>query len=357
MKITDNRDTIKLKANKFIEYNKNKVYILGTNQYGLCTANWLISIGHEFAGFINDFEPLLIFENFNVLKSKDLPTNVSIINCIVEGRVTLAEENITRLNPALNIDYFALQLAFPEKLIKINFLDNTSSIQNNSSDYTKLYNKLADFQSKLTLENITNFRLNRDIKYLESFRFRIDEQYFESFIKLNDNPSFIDGGGFDGETSLKFSKLYPQYDRIFYFEPNEWALKKSKENIKHLENVYFDQRGLWNKSETLQFDNSLGSASKLSEEGKIKIETVAIDEIIKSKVDFMKLDIEGAEYNALTGAKNIIQTFKPVLAVCVYHNQNDFLSIPELIISYNRDYKIYLRHYTQGVYETVMYFV
>ena len=69
------------------------------------------------------------------------------------------------------------------------------------------------------------------------------------------------------------------------------------------------------------------------------------------------MDIEGAEENAIRGGEKLIKKYKPKLAICVYHQQRDFLKIPELILSYNSDYKIYLRHYTQGVFETVMYFV
>lgn len=69
------------------------------------------------------------------------------------------------------------------------------------------------------------------------------------------------------------------------------------------------------------------------------------------------MDIEGAEYNALMGAKNHITKYNPVLAVCIYHNQADFIVIPKLVLSLNKKYKVYLRHYTQGVFETVMYFV
>jgi hypothetical protein len=108
----------------------------------------------------------------------------------------------------------------------------------------------------------------------------------------------------------------------------------------------------------LYFNDSKGSASHISQtESKITIHTDTIDSLIQSKVDYIKMDIEGAEVPALKGARKTIAMYKPILAICIYHNQSDFVEIPELILSYNPNYSIYVRHYTQGVFETVMYFI
>ena len=69
------------------------------------------------------------------------------------------------------------------------------------------------------------------------------------------------------------------------------------------------------------------------------------------------MDIEGSELKALEGAKELIQNLKPKLAISVYHNTEDIYMIPQLILKYNPEYKLYLRHYTLCEYDTVMYFV
>lgn len=61
------------------------------------------------------------------------------------------------------------------------------------------------------------------------------------------------------------------------------------------------------------------------------IETVALDELIDERVTFLKMDIEGAEAEAIKGAKNIIQKDKPKLAICIYHKPNDLWEIPLMI--------------------------
>ena len=69
------------------------------------------------------------------------------------------------------------------------------------------------------------------------------------------------------------------------------------------------------------------------------------------------MDIEGSELDAIEGAKNLISLNHPRLAICVYHNAGDFWKIPQRILSIRSDYRIYLRHYTESIYETVMFFI
>jgi hypothetical protein len=69
------------------------------------------------------------------------------------------------------------------------------------------------------------------------------------------------------------------------------------------------------------------------------------------------MDIEGAELEAIKGAKRIIEEQKPKLAICVYHKPEDIWELPELILSYNKEYKFYIRHYSYKDNETVLYAV
>ena len=73
--------------------------------------------------------------------------------------------------------------------------------------------------------------------------------------------------------------------------------------------------------------------------------------------DFLKMDIEGAELSAINGAKNIINQYHPKLAICVYHRAADIREIFKTVLNIRADYHVYLRHYTEGIYETVMYFI
>lgn len=94
------------------------------------------------------------------------------------------------------------------------------------------------------------------------------------------------------------------------------------------------------------------------EKGRIEGKVVALDHILDGeKVTFIKMDIEGAEQSALRGAEQIIRAQRPALAICLYHKVEDMLEIPVWIKKLVPEYKIYIRHYSNEVYDTVCYAV
>ena len=71
----------------------------------------------------------------------------------------------------------------------------------------------------------------------------------------------------------------------------------------------------------------------------------------------LQMDIEGAEYRALLGAERSIRKHKPRLAICLYHNVEDFIQIPELLLSMVPEYNLSLRHHSKGCTDTILYAV
>jgi len=88
-------------------------------------------------------------------------------------------------------------------------------------------------------------------------------------------------------------------------------------------------------------------------------ETVTIDDFVTraelERVDFVKLDIEDAEAAALTGAKTTIERWKPKLAVAIYHSDEQFVAVPELVAELEPSYRLFLDHLTVHDEETVLY--
>lgn len=97
------------------------------------------------------------------------------------------------------------------------------------------------------------------------------------------------------------------------------------------------------------------SCSFISTEGELETEVDSIDHLIKEPVTFIKMDIEGSEYQAILGAENMITRHKPKLAISVYHKPEDIWQLPLLIYQFNPGYQFYLRHYSFGNNETVLY--
>lgn len=67
------------------------------------------------------------------------------------------------------------------------------------------------------------------------------------------------------------------------------------------------------------------------------------------------MDIEGAELEALYGAKRIISEQRPKLAISIYHRPEDIVELSHLIMKYNDSYKFYLRHHSIVSWDTVLY--
>ncbi len=89
------------------------------------------------------------------------------------------------------------------------------------------------------------------------------------------------------------------------------------------------------------------------------IDSVALDDYFADKEPptFIKMDVEGAELDALHGAERIIREHKPKLAVCIYHKKEDLVDIPKYLIGLDVGYKFYVRNYSLCGVETVLYAV
>ena len=93
---------------------------------------------------------------------------------------------------------------------------------------------------------------------------------------------------------------------------------------------------------------------------KIKVETDAIDNVVgDSSIGLIKMDVEGAELNALKGAIKTLERSKPALAVCVYHKKDDLITIPQFLNSVYKDAKFYLRKHRDAfdLSELVLYVI
>lgn len=185
-------------------------------------------------------------------------------------------------------------------------------------------------------------------------------QYFEDNLMIpGKNEIFVDAGMYNGDSTLGFIKWCGgDYKKIIGFEPNENNLLLCRNNValSKVKNLTIYNKGLWDKEEILKFEIANGTDSSISEDGTETIETVALDEILKGEpVTFIKMDIEGAELNALQGAKETILRYRPRLAICVYHKSEDLIELPKYIHELVQEYKFYLRHYSTYSQETVLY--
>jgi FkbM family methyltransferase len=227
----------------------------------------------------------------------------------------------------------------------------------NRAEFEGLYSLLVDVESERTFNRLMSYRLTGDPAFMEGYSVRFHDQYFEPFFGHPAAMTFADCGGFDGDTTEEFIRRYPDYSKVFLFEPSPSNLDKARERLAGCRDIEFIARGVSDAAGTLFFDPDSASASAVSADGSIQIDTTTLDAQVAEPLSFIKMDLEGWERYALAGAERHIREERPILALAVYHTIEDFWRIPQLVLSMNPDYHVYLRHYTEGWSETVMYFV
>lgn len=254
-----------------------------------------------------------------------------------------------------------LYLKVKNYLLSVNFKE----IKNNIS---KLIDILDDESSKIVLISIIKnwVSLLNNFVDKKNWQKTEGEQYFpHEIIKLTEDEVFIDVGAFDGDTIAIFLKeTCGKFAKINSYELDKNNYLKLIENVNKYKPEIKDKivsynLGLLNENKVINYYSGSTSAiidSDSNETGNvIKLsEHLHLTNVLPT---YIKMDIEGAEMGALMGAEEIIKRYRPKLAICVYHKPEHFWKIPFYIKKMVPDYKIYLRHHSFDITETVCYAV
>lgn len=185
-------------------------------------------------------------------------------------------------------------------------------------------------------------------------------QYFDMF-QPSSHEIFVDAGAYDGKTSKDFLQwCQGKYDGIYMFELDPNMNRICFSNIGVDDNrIHFIGKGCWNQNTTFNVTNSQNSSHIIEDtdncNGTWAYVCTLDSELENIPVTFIKMDIEGAEMNALQGAEILIKNFHPKLAISVYHNIEDMVKIMTYLSDLNPGYQFYLRHYSAHQWETVLY--
>ena len=177
----------------------------------------------------------------------------------------------------------------------------------------------------------------------------------------------IDAGACYGDTALYFSHLAGRSGRVASFEflPQNLSVLQKNINLNPAlaKTIKVHQNPVWVESGKELFISGSGPGTRVTEEkitpNATSVSTLKIDDLVGTpefpQVDFIKMDIEGAEQQALRGSEESIRRFQPKLAITVYHSLEDFWEIPKWIAQLGLGYQFYLRHFTIHQEETVLF--
>lgn len=317
--------------------------------------DWLITVRHIIDVINDPFVPINSYEKyfldlFNYLtgtsKEKLLENMMFSLNR-VKGE---CYENYRRL-----VDYFArfpLWGTFdPEKGDLTSFELRAAVLKQHSYDFLWLYRKTEDYLSKRTLAAILMNWADLQFEALSVVKSIFRDYWEPDIFPSNKDDVLVDLGAYVGDSIKNYIDVYGQgYKKIYAYEiSNESYLSLCANiSIDGFHDVEARRKGAGAKKSFMYVGNNEddASANKLASNGDDtqKVEIVRIDDDVEEIPTFIKMDIEGAEQDALKGCENIIRKHHPKLAICIYHGYEDIWKIPSMIYEMNPNYKFYIRH-------------
>lgn len=130
------------------------------------------------------------------------------------------------------------------------------------------------------------------------------------------NPVIIDGGANIGMSIIFCKQLYPKA-HIIAFEPDDNIFRILQKNIQEFgfEDVELCQKALWVETTTLQFESDGSDGGKVNinkNQNTNTVQATSLDRYLNQEIDFLKLDIEGAETLVLESCKDLLTHVKNI---------------------------------------------
>ncbi len=180
-------------------------------------------------------------------------------------------------------------------------------------------------------------------------------QYFSERVRVKPGAIVLDVGANIGLFTKAAVEVGAQ--RVICMEPSPNTLRALRRNLDNpacADKVTIIPKGAWHSAETLRFTvdpirpgrSSCVTVTPEKAAYEISVDVEPIDDVVRrlrlDRVDFIKMDIEGAEVNALKGAADVLRRFKPQIAVAVEHTNdrlNNAAMVRDVVRSVNPAYR------------------
>jgi FkbM family methyltransferase len=244
--------------------------------------------------------------------------------------------------------------------------DYLRDLLQNRLHYLALFLNLADERSREVLAALVISRLTLNPAYLEAVCERGHPQWFDpAFLPSPHDAIFVDGGAFDGDTVAGYLDAQGDTHRAIYaFELDPLIASRGTQRLASYRDVHYINTGLSNRSGHVSIRSTGGTDGGIgvhggndfaSDDNSRMVPIGRLDDLVPVAINYLKLDVEGEEAHVLEGATAHIRNDHPTIGMAVYHHAHDIWSLPEQLLSMRSDYQLYLRHYTDLAYETVIY--
>lgn len=355
---------------------KKGIYIFGAGAHGQVFYEVLTGLGLQVLAFLDSSGARDSYNNCVVLRpeqvsAKDVEVYISL--GISSARVK-EELQGAGFGKVFDLRESFVQYPLLLKALKVHSLWYSEELSDmvNPAGIHALRGLLEDAKSRRVLDQIVAFR--RSLAPDQYVRPDHHVQYFPDDIDVfsaMDAIRLVDAGAYCGDTIRSIMdvsvKNNLKIEYIASFEPDPENLKGLREEIWRRSQggckarFFLYPAAVWERSESLHFADNLATSScivprDLDSDPADTILGLSIDDCLYAAApNFIKMDVEGAEKEAIAGARETIVSHRPVLAICLYHRPGDLWQIPLLLKKMVPDYRMYLRVYGDMLLETVLY--
>lgn len=306
--------------------------------------------------FYNSFRGVNIIPPYELYKKYPFSTIIIASSAYLQIKAQLLREGYSD-NKIVLFNFAFSDLKYSDK----------DYIYDNICDFEKAFMLLEDDKSRDIFINILNYKISKLDKYLVELQKVVDDEVYQYFdfdlYHPSDNEIIVDVGAFTGDTLDCFvNKHKCKYKKYICFEadPNTYLELKKNINQNGWLNIEAYNIGLWNKKGILKLSVENSGSSGIAEIEDKNLRSIHADTLdnilIDGSVTLIKMDIEGAEFNALCGMQETIIKNKPILAISVYHKRDDYFKLLGYIDALlPGEYKYYFRQYRYTPTETVCY--
>ncbi len=341
-----------------------RVVLYGAGNVGREVLRLLRSAGVQVAHFLDArAETLAMVDGIPVClpqaaRDPSLPVVVAAFNRAADPRAIHA---VIRATGTMRvIDFLELHARFARELGDRYWLVSQPALRSRAAEMREGLGRWSDVVSRAHYARLLAYRLTGDPAHLPNpvggVAYRPDD------LPLPDRPArFVDGGAFDGDTIRAWLDAGIAVERYWGFEPDpanftklqRWWNVRRESGPAHL----LERSALGASDGVAWFDAGAGEASSVSRtRASLEVPLRALDSALQGEAPTeIKLDIEGAEPEALEGARRTILRARPRLAICVYHRADHLWSIPSWIGSLGAGYALHLRPHAHAGFDAVAY--
>lgn len=339
--------------------------IYGAGNKGKQVATFLLENGHAVIGFADaSASGLETWRDLPIRRLADwlkdgAARDVTIVVAIHNHQVNMAQllGQLKKVAAGRIINPIEFQSLYDGRFPDAYWLAGRNAYAGQDANLVALEELLADEGSRDLLRRVVEFRLTGNYAALPEPT--PADQYSPTDLPRWPQPlRFVDAGAFTGDTLRHFRQRGYEFEAIVAFEPDPNNFGHLARCVEELGGGTCLPCGLSSTTRQLSFAAEGSGASRIADDGGHLVQCVALDEALPGfRPTLIKMDIEGAEPDALRGAARTIASSRPGLAISVYHHPAHLWEIPLLIHQWDLGYQFHLRMHGQSSFDLVLYAV